>query len=131
SDFFVSQMIGDGSAGVLFCQEKQLVFHAPLRRYDVDGVSALAREPLFDDRDVVELGGNEQLFGRLTVFVVELLNGWWNEFLVAGISSMRPKEVFASDQEPAAPEEDLEIDPRALPCKADHVLIGRRRLGNA
>ena len=44
---------------------------------------------------------------------------------------MRPKEVFASDQEPAAHEEDLEIDRRALSRQADHVLVGRRRLGDA
>ena len=41
-DFFVSQVIGDSSGGVLFRQKEQLVFDAPLGRHDADGVPAFA-----------------------------------------------------------------------------------------
>src|SRR3954452_8720069 len=103
------------------------MFHAPFRRDDTDGVSTFAREPLFDHGHIVEVGGDEQLFGRLTVFVVELFNGRSNEFLVTCVGRMGPKEVFASDQEAAAYEENLEIDRRTLPRQTDHILIRGRR----
>src|SRR5687767_5870505 len=44
---------------------------------------------------------------------------------------MGPEEVFPSDEKSSAHEEDLEIDRRALPRQADHVLVGRRGLGDA
>lgn len=88
-------------------------------------------QPLLDQGRVVECRGQQEFFGRLALLVIELLDCGADQFFVARLIGLRPKEVLAPDQQPAAHEEQLQVGGGSLAGEADHVLVDGGDLGDA
>src|SRR5574337_1828505 len=101
---------------------------ASLRRSHTNGFPSLVGEPLLNQGGVFEIGRDEDFSRWLPVLVVELLDSGMHQFLIGRCGRLRPEEIFPSDQQAAAHEQNLEIDRSALSRQPDHILIGYRSL---
>src|SRR4051794_11379359 len=107
------------------------MLRATLRSHEPHGFASFVREPLFDERRIVECSRHQNFFWWLPFFVIELLDRGADQLFVAGVAWLSPEKIFAADQQSAAHKQQLKVCRGSLPRQADHILIGGADLSDA